>query len=358
VVDGAQGRLHAGVFVKNCSAATQSLLAASEYLFYELYDITLATGAQYHYTSGEVPLNNVTVYVPGGTLGPFNYQTGVTLVRDTLSQKSGTEAGTLKFAFVPQGDSPNSPIQIAGYSPQEAARFGFLDGAQVMYSKCFLAPPSVASPQLNTSPGAMGYFLGTIQGIEVDRFFLDITVEDALSVLGDQQMPKNLIQVGCFHQVYDAGCGLLKATFSVTGTIATAGDTSHFTTNLTQATGYFNLGGVIFNGNVTPALAGQVANVSSYVNASGALALVSALSTLPAAGDTFTIYPGCDRQQLGGCTKLSNLARFAGVPYMPVPETILDGGTDNPPPQNVGSQAGQLIGSSVSAHQTAGPYKT
>jgi hypothetical protein len=171
-------------------------------------------------------------------------------------------------------------------------------------------------------------------------------------------MPKNLFQVGCFHQVYDPGCGLLKSTFSVTGTIVTAGDTSHFTTNLTQADGYFNLGGVVFNGNVRPLLAGQSANVSSYVHASGAVALVSALSALPAVGDTFTIYPGCDRQQLGGCTKLSNLPRFAGVPYMPVPETILDGGTDNPPPQTAGAQAGALIGSTVTSKTTAGSYKT
>ena len=305
-----------------------------------------------------MPLNNVTIYVPGGTVGPFNYQTGVTLVRDELVQKAGTEAGSLKFSFIPQGDSPNAPILLAGYSPQQAARFGFLRGATVMMSKAFFNPPTTSAPAIDTSPGAMGYFYGTVEEVQIDRFFLDITVENALSLLGDQQMPRQLVQVGCWNQVYDAGCGLLASTFTVSGTIASAGDRSHFTTNLTQADHYFELGVITFDGNVTTALAGQSANVSSYLNASGALSIVNPVSALPASGDTFKVYPGCDRQQLGGCTKLSNLPRFAGIPYQPVPETILDGGTDNPPTQTVGAQAGQLIGSSISARQTAGAYKT
>lgn len=342
---------------KNCSTATQNILATGQYLLYKLYDVTLLTGQTYHYTDGEIPLNNVTIYIPGGTAGPFNYQTGMTVVSDTLTQKSGTEAGQFKVAMIPQADSPNSPILMAGYSPQQAARFGFLDGATVRMSKCFLNPPAAGSA-IDTSPGAMGYFQGTIQGIDIDRFFIDLVIEDALSLLGDQQMPRNLMQVGCFHQVYDQGCGLLKSAFSVTGTIVTAGDTSHFTTNLTQADDYFDLGGVTFTGNVTAALAGQVANVSSFKHASGALAITNPVSVLPAVGDTFTIYPGCDRQQLGGCTKLNNLGNFAGIPYMPVPETILDGGTDNPPPQTPGAQAGQLIGSFVSGAQISSPYKT
>lgn len=369
--------------MKNRSSATDAILATGEYLLYELWDLILPTGQTYHFTDGEIPLNNVTVYVPGGTIGPFNYQTGMIIVRDAITQKSGTEAGQLKVTFVPQGDSISlsssytadsiltvdtslitadagsitSTSMIAGYTPQIAARYGFLNGATVRMSKCFLNPPA-AGHAIDTSPGAMGYFLGTVQGVEINRFFIDLIVEDAMSLLGDQQMPKNLYEVGCFHQVYDAGCGLLAATFTVTGTVATVGDAAHFTSNLTQADDYFDLGVVTFNGNVTALLAGQTMNVVSFKHTSGALALLTPASVLPETGDTFTIYPGCDRQQLGGCTKLSNLARFGGVPYMPVPETIIDGGTDNPPPQAAGSQAGQLIGSTVSGQQTAGKYST
>src|SRR6185437_5601995 len=118
-----------------------------------------------------------------------------------------------------------------------------------------------------------------------------------------------------------------------------------FTTNLTQADHYFELGVMTMTSG--PAN-GQSANVSSYVNASGAISIVNPFSATPVAGNTFTVYPGCDRRQSTCTTIFSNLAHFAGEGYMPVPETILDGGTDNPPKQNAGSQAGQLIGSQTS----------
>jgi hypothetical protein len=340
--------------VKNSSAATQAILAGGQYILYCLYNVTLASGQTYFFTDGEVPLNGVTLYVPGGTIGPFNYQTGLTLARDTVTMKAGTESGSMKLAMIPQADSPFSTL-IAGYPIMQAARYGFLDGATVLMSKCFLLPPAATGGQLDVSPGAMGYFLGTMQGIDVDRFFVDVTIEDYLSLLGAQQMPAPLFQVGCFHQVYDAGCGLLRAIFTVSGTISTAGDAAHFTTNLTQADDYFGLGNMTMT---SGAAIGQSVNVASYKNASGAISVVNPFSVAPSPGDTFTAYPGCDRQQATCTTKFSNLKRFGGVGYMPVPETILDGGTDNPPLQTRGAQAGQIIGSSASAKQTYGGYKS
>lgn len=340
--------------MKNASAATEAILSSGVYYVAELWDIQLAgSGTTYHFTDGEVPLNNVTLYVPGGTLGPFNYQTGLTIVRDNITQKAGLESGSVKVSFIPQGDSPFSPITFGGYPLQQAARYGFLDGATVTMSKFFTNPPQYTGGQIDTSPGAVGYFKGTLQAIDIDRFFVDVTIEDYLSLLGNQQMPKNLFSVGCFHQVYDAGCTLLKASFTVSGTISTVGDSAHFTTNLTQADHYFELGVMTMTSG--PAN-GQSANVSSYVNASGAISIVNPFSAAPLAGNTFTIYPGCDRQQGTCTTKFSNLAHFAGEGYMPVPETILDGGTDNPPKQNAGSQAGQLIGSRPSGRYVYGKY--
>jgi hypothetical protein len=342
--------------VKNASAATWAILATGSYLLYHLFDVVLTNGQTYHFTDGDVPLQNVTVYVPGGTIGPFNYQTGMTIVRDKLTQKQGTESGQLKCSFIPQGDSPYAPILIAGYPLMEAARYGFLQGATVRMSKLFLIPPAYTGGQLDLSPGAMGYFLGTIQALEADRFFVDLTIEDGLSLLGTQQMPQNLYAVGCFHQVYDPGCGLLAATFTVNGTVETAGDGAHLTTNLTsQANGYFNLGSLTMT---SGAAAGQSANVQNFINSSGAFVLLNPFSEVPSPGDTFNVYPGCDRQQATCINIFNNKARFAGVPYMPVPETIVDGGTDNPPVQTQGSQAGQIIGSQPAGQFVYGNYRT
>ncbi len=341
--------------MKYCSAATDAIMASGSYVLYGLYDVTLVTGQTYHFTDGEVQLNNVTLYVPGvsggTTIGPFTYKTGLTIINDELTQKAGTEAGQMKLTLVPQAEAS---ILIAGYTLPQAARFGFLQGATVRYSQCYLNPPSPTTGALDTSPGAMGFFLGTIQDVAANTFFVDIGVEDALSILGIQQMPQNLLGVGCFHQVYDPGCGLLKATFSVSGAIVTAGDGAHFTTNLTQADDYFDLGGFKMT---SGAANGQSANISSFKHTSGAIALLTPFSVAPSPGDTFTAYPGCDRQ-FGTCgTKFSNTGRFAGAQWVPESSTIVDGGTIVPPTQAPGAQAGQLIGSQPAARYNYGPYK-
>jgi hypothetical protein len=342
--------------VKNFSVASLAIQATGQYIKYELWDITLLSGQVLHFTSGEVALPSVLISLPGGlTDGPFSYQTGMTLVRDKLTQKAGTEAGSVKLAMIPQADSPNAPILFGGYDIRQAARFHFLDGATARMSKAFFNHPIYTGGQLDTSPGAGGYFLGTIQGGEADRFFVDVTIEDHMSLLGIQQMPRALVSVGCHHQVYDPGCGLLRSALTVSGAIATVGDASHFTTNLSQADHYFELGGMKMT---SGAANGQSATVLTHAHASGAVSIGYPFSALPVPGDTFTVYPGCDRQQLGGCTKLANLARFGGVPYAPDPATILDGGTDTPPRQARGSTAGQIIGSPATSRDTYGPYKT
>lgn len=340
---------------KYCSAATQAILATSSYLYYLLIDLTLPTGQVYHWTSGEVPLNGVTLYYNGSTFGPFNYATGMNIVKSSIHQKAGLEAGSAKIALIPQGDAFGGPPVVAGYPIMQAARYGFLQGASMLISKAFFNAPQYTGGQIDVSPGAMGYLLGTVQDLEVDRFFVDVDIEDFLSVLGIQQMPKPVFGVGCWHQVYDPGCALIRANFTVSGAIATAGDGAHFTTNLTQADGYFGLGGITMT---SGAANGQSANVASYVHASGALSTVTPFSAVPSPGDTFTVWPGCDRQQATCTTKFNNLVHFAGIPYPPDPTTVVDGQSDNVQAQVPGGQAGQIIGSQTSGRFVVAPYRT
>ena len=52
----------------------------------------------------------------------------------------------------------------------------------------------------------------------------------------------------------------------------------------------------------------------------GAFTLLSPFPFAPAPGDTFTAYPGCDKQ-LATCALFSNSANFGGMPFIPAPET-------------------------------------
>jgi hypothetical protein len=68
--------------------------------------------------------------------------------------------------------------------------------------------------------------------------------------------------------------------------------------------------------------------VKTYLNANGLVTPVKPFPYTPQAGETFTIYPGCDKVgQIGGdiaagtCqVKFSNIARFKGTPFVPTPE--------------------------------------
>ena len=343
------------VTVKNASAATLALLSGGQYLVGQCYEITLSTGQIYYFTDFQTALNNVMVYLPlGTTAGPFNFGTGLTIDRDTITQAAGVKAGNMRLKITPQWDSPNAPILINGYPLLQAVRLGFFDSATIRMSKIFLAYPA-AGAQLDTSPGAVGWFMGVVQEAQAGRFSADLSVDDALALLGNQQMPRQLYGVGCWHQVYDAGCTLLKSSFTTSAHVTAVTDGAHFQTSLTQADDFFDLGVITFTSGVNSGLS---AKVNHYLNASGAIVAQYPFPTPPAISDTFSIYPGCDLQQATCTTKFSNLAHFGGMPYVPDPSTIVDGETSAPPHQPKGSQAGVIVSSAPSAQQTYGTFTT
>lgn len=345
--------------MKLASAATLTTLSTSQFLKIELWDITLVTGQAYHFTSFQQPITSSIFDYSG----PNTYGVGLTITRDTITQRAGVEAGNLKVTLSPQADSPAAPVLIAGYPIQQAAAYGFLDGATVAMSKLFINfPDTPAVLQPVSAGGAVGWFKGTVQDVETDRLSVILTVDDYLAFLGNQQMPRLLYQAGCWHEVYDAGCTLLASAFTSSGTIASAGDGAHFTSGLTQGDNFFNMGVLTFTSGANN---GQSGSVSLYKHSGGAFTMRFPFPVAPSNGDTFTVYPGCDKQ-LATCKNTStavgpafnNLAHFGGMPFIPTPETILDGATDNPPLQVQGTQAGQIIGSQPTGRGTYTRYKS
>ncbi len=61
--------------------------------------------------------------------------------------------------------------------------------------------------------------------------------------------------------------------------------------------------------------------VAPSANGNGLFILTQPLPYAPAASDTFTVYPGCDKSQRTCKLKFNNLANFGGFPYTPTPET-------------------------------------
>jgi hypothetical protein len=328
--------------MKQASAATLAILSGGQYIKADLYRIVLATGQTYYLSGFDTPLT--AAVFPSATSNV--YKSGYTITRGSTTQEVGVDAQEMQLTFQPQWDDPGGVPLIAGYSIMQAAQLGLLDNASIFYSKLFMSKPSPGA-LLSTSPGAVGWFLGAVSDIDFDRASVTVKLSSNLLVLSQVQMPRNLYQSGCVHTVYDAGCTLLKSAFTVSGaiTVATNGG-SILLTNLGQAADYFDLGVVTFT---SGANAGLQATIKSFSSATINLSIP--FPSPVAIGDTFTIYPGCDHLQATCTTKFNNLAHFKGMPYVPVVETLYDGGTSNPPiAAPVATQPGQNVGSKVSGN--------
>ena len=120
--------------------------------------------------------------------------------------------------------------------------------------------------------------------------------------------------------LYDAQCAVSKAGLTVTGTVGTSSTTTAVTSNRAEAADYFRLGAVTFT---SGACSGETRAVRAYTPTAGTFTMDRPLPVAPSNGDTFTAYPGCDRQYATCGTKFSNTARFRAEPFVPRNEAAL-----------------------------------
>jgi uncharacterized phage protein (TIGR02218 family) len=147
----------------------------------------------------------------------------------------------------------------------------------------------------------------------VGRTQATLTVASDLVIL-DYDMPRNLFSPTCNHVLYDAGCGIIRGTFSADGN-AEAGSTSGTVRYGCARVGDAQ-GSLIWTG-------GANANLRSTIKSVGlgfGYNLMYPLPFAPAIGDSFNVAFGCDHTQ-GTCqAKFNNLANFRGFPYVPPPQ--------------------------------------
>jgi len=233
---------------------------------------------------------------------------GVTFSRTRVSTKVGLEVGDMRLTLaIP----PTATLE--GVPWPQAVDQGALDAAVITLERAFMATWGV------TTAGTEIIFKGYTGEAKVSRSTIDLQVRAGIAILANQ-MPRRLWQPACLHVLYDAGCALVKASFTVTGAVAAGSTVSVVHTGLTQADHYFELGVITFTSGVNVGLSRRV---YQSLNASGAVSVVPPLPAAPATSDTFSIYPGCDKTQQTCVNKFANLAHFAGVPYVPVAEAAV-----------------------------------
>ena len=115
-------------------------------------------------------------------------------------------------------------------------------------------------------------------------------------------------QLLCRHVLYSNGCGALKDSFRVDGTLATvSGVTVQVATAASQPDGYF-VGGML----ATSAGARMI-----VAHAGVALTLVAPMPGLNV-GDAVQLYAGCDHTMAHCQGRFNNLDNYGGFPFIPV----------------------------------------
>lgn len=320
--------------MKSAGSNTLAALSGGQFRKAELYDITLAGGTVLRFTDYDLPL----------TVGANTYASNVIVSRGSLTQRVGLDVQTLDLALSPQADAPTA-FTVAGMSLLQAVKLGFLDSARVTMYKVFMtmATNTDGSLPVNTNGEAVTWFKGRVADSNAGRVTANLVVESDLSLL-NVSMPRNLVQPGCLHTLFDAGCTLSKAANTSTGAITATGPNTAttFTTGLAQATDFFALGIITFT---SGANAGVSRTIKGHASTNGQITVYSPFPNVPATSDAFSIIPGCNKQQATCSSKFSNLTHFRGYPYVPVPETLYDGGSVQAPAPTVGGQGTPGVGS-------------
>lgn len=264
----------------------------------DLYTLTLQSGTVLRWSGSDVAItgNSQTWSLgPGLRRSRVRFTVGLSVdsLQVTLTDVLGTTInGTPLIPFI---------------------RAGGFTGARLQLDRCFWGVGDSAPV------GALLWFGGRVAEVPlVDRYEAQLVVKSDVELL-DVMIPRDVYQPGCLNTVYDATCGLARASFTVTGaaTSASTADRTTFDHTMPQALSYFDLGVIRMTSGANN---GVSRTVKRHTNIS--MTVMPPWPFPVASGDTFSIYPGCDKQQATCSSKFSNLARFRGQPYIPAPETV------------------------------------
>jgi len=163
-------------------------------------------------------------------------------------------------------------------------------------------------------------FVGQMGKIEaIGRSSCTFDVNDLMYRL-NYQMPRNLLQSNCRHTLFDAGC-TLNATAYESFFAVEAGSTQLLinTTTAFPAVPYYSQGFIKMT-------SGQNSGLSMMIkqqNSTYQIQLMKPFLFPINVGDSFAIYPGCDKTLATCTTKFANEIHFGAFPFVPNPESVI-----------------------------------
>lgn len=289
--------------MKSASSPLIALLNGSDpFLKADLYTWTMIDGSVLRTTDCDVGL------VANGHTFPSD---NPSMSRTKVTTNIGVEVDSIDITIMPYDAQT-----IFGMSWQAAARLGYFDGAQVLVETAYIQSGAVV--------GTLHVFQGQISDVVPERTMITATVKSPLELLA-QNFPRNVYQSICLHTVYDAGCGVTKASFTTTGTVGSGSTQTLVKTAAPSPTDFYDQGVITFTSGANNGLR---RTVKAYGGTG--YGLILPLPVAPASGDTFSIFAGCDKTLATCRSKFSNPSNFRGFPWIPNPETAappIPGGT-------------------------------
>lgn len=324
--------------MKAASADLIALLLTGSFVSTDLYTLDLSDGSTLRYTTADVDIR-VTIdifdeddifaladifgYTTWTSSGPFMDDPDE---RAVGHWKTGLDVDTWQVRVTPRAIDPLTdeefPDKIGALGWLAAAAGGALDGAVVTVERAYLA--AWPTPWIRRVPilssGSITIFAGRMAEVDVGRSFAVLNVNDFRELL-DIAMPRNLYQSGCRFTLFDTGCTLSAAAFVVAGTVVDINaNGNEITANLTDATGYYDLGRLVMTSGDNTGFGRQV---RSWTLATHVIKIIAPFFFDVAIGDTFNIYPGCNKT-LTICTNtFANAVNYGGFPDIPAPETAV-----------------------------------
>ncbi len=276
--------------MKSLSTALAAHLAGELTTLAYLVKITCANAAVKGFTTFDRDL----------TIGGVTYKACGALTPSAVQSTSSLSVDNLEVTGILDGDD------ITATDIEN----GIYDNARIDVYACNWADLSQGTVQLRRGwIGEVllsgGHYVAELRGLH-----------DLLQrVVGDYYTPE------CRYNLGDSRCTIDLAPLTVTGAVTSVTDNANFAdTSRTEATGAFNYGLLTWTGGANSGLTMEVKN---WDGSGLAFTLWLPMPNAIAIGDTYSIYPGCDKRFTTCKNTFNNAANFGGFPYVPGVGNIL-----------------------------------
>jgi len=285
---------------RTVTPALSTLLdSGQDFQMADLWTLTLSGGNVVRWSGADVPI----------TANGNTYPIGPMIERGRISETRGLQVATLEMRITANADDLINGTPLIPFIAKRG-----LDGANVRLDRAFMANWS------GPIAGTLLRFSGRVTSVSnISGSTATVTIS-SWAILLNANMPPNLYHTGCINTLYNAQCQANPVSFSAAVTVGASPAPTFTSFNGGAMTvSYYAQGRVV-------GVAGANAGISRTVkanDAAGNISLVQPFPALPVAGDTFTIYAGCDLTQATCSGKFNNLTHFRGTPYVPLPETAV-----------------------------------